>query len=39
MMSEMSALYEGAETLDERIAKVRKELDDLMKQKKSESHD
>ena len=39
MMSEMSALYEGTETLDERIAKVRKELDDLMKQKKSESHD
>ena len=39
MMREMFAMYEGEETLDERIAKVRKELDCLMKQKEAELHD
>lgn len=39
MMDEMKVMYEGEETLDERIANVKKELESLLKQKEAETYD
>ncbi len=39
MMRELSVLYEGEESLDDKIAKAKKVLDELLKQKKAEESD
>ena len=39
MMDELAAMYEGEQSLDEKIAKAKKELESLLKQKEAGTYD